>query len=120
METPEQEAALERLNSSYRTAYEVNDGKPSCIIILVDRTTGSCWHESKANTHSEALDIALRTAQPGAKPLTPAEMAAQSVALKDENAQLRQLVEQLKARGAETAAESEAAPPALTRRRSGA
>jgi hypothetical protein len=100
METPEQEAALDALNSSYRTSSEIKDGRAICAIQLIDRVTGSVWHEATAPSHGEALEIALKTAKVGSKPLTTAEVAAQAVALADENAKLREMVEALNAQQA--------------------
>lgn len=102
METPEQEAALESLNSSYRTSSEIKDGRAICCIQLIDKVTGNVWHESIAPSHAEALEIALRTAKVGNKPLTTAEVAARAVAMADENAKLREMVEALQAQQAAT------------------
>lgn len=100
METPEQEAALDALNSSYRTSSEIKDGRAICVIHLIDKVTGNVWHESTASSHADALEIAIKTAKVGNKPLTTAEVAAQAVALADENAKLREMVEALNAQQA--------------------
>ena len=120
-ESQAQDAALERLNSSYRTSTELRDGRPIASVMLIDNVTGSPWHEAIGTTHADALANAIATAQPGAKPKTAAEMAASAIALADENAKLRELVETLKARESEPAPvqEESAAVPAMSRRRAG-
>jgi hypothetical protein len=120
-ESQAQDAALERLNSSYRTSTQIKDGRPVHSVMLVDNVTGMPWHESIGATHADALANAIATAQPGSKPKTAAEMAADAIALADENAKLRALVETLKARESEPAPvqEESVATPAMSRRRAG-
>lgn len=102
-ETQEQADALDRLNSSYRAASIVQEGRSACLVTLVDNVTGNVWHEAFGATHADALATALATATPSSKPKTTAELAAESIALADENAKLRELVDQLKARTQEPA-----------------
>lgn len=119
-ETDSQVAMLESLNSSYRTSSENKDGRIVACVTLVDNVTKEAWHEATGQSHADALERALATARPGEKPKTPAEIAAESIALADENAKLRELVDQLKAQRSESAPPQEdPAAPATTRRRSG-
>lgn len=119
METDEQVARLESLNSSYRTSTEVKDGRQTYLVQLVDLVTGATWHEASGQSHADALATALNSARVSSKPKTTAEAAAEAMALADENAKLRELVEQLKLRGAvQPEAQEEAAAPS-TRRKSG-
>ena len=118
-ETAEQAERLEKLNSSYVCGTHVRDNVRQCSVALVDNVSGQRYHVGyHPESYSLALDAALATVS--SRPKTTAEVAAQAVELADENAKLRQLVEQLKARGAEADAQPEAAPPAPMRRRSGA
>lgn len=119
METDEQVGRLESLNSSYRTSSEIRDGRVCCFVQLVDNVTGAVWHEALGQSHQDALESALNTARAGSRPKTTAEIAAESIALSDENAKLRDLVEQLKARGSEPvpAQDESAGAPSVSRRR---
>ena len=120
-ETPQQAERLENLNSSYVTGVRVRNDIRECCVTLVDNVTGQMYHRGfHPESYSKALDIALETVSN--KPRTVAEVAADAVALADENAKLRELVEQLKARGSEPAPAQEEAPAttAPSRRRQGA
>lgn len=120
-ETPQQAERLEKLNSSYVTGIRVRNDIRECCVTLVDNVTGQEYHRGfHPESYSKALDVALETVS--GKPRTAAEVAADAVALADENAKLRELVEQLKARGSEPAPAQEEAPAttAPSRRRHGA
>jgi len=117
-ETPQQAERLEKLNSSYLTGIRIRNDIRECCVTLVDNVTGQEYHRGfHPESYSKALDIAIETVT--GKPRTTAEIAADAMALADENAKLRDLVEQLRLRGAEQpAAQEEAAAPSPTRRRS--
>jgi hypothetical protein len=117
-ETPSQSERLEKLNSSYITGMRIRNDIRECCVTLIDNVTGNEYHRGyHPESYSKALDAALETVT--GKPRTTAEIAADAVALADENAKLRDLVEQLRLRGAEQpAAQEEAAAPSPTRRRS--
>lgn len=117
-ETPSQSERLEKLNSSYITGMRIRNDIRECCVTLIDNVTGNEYHRGyHPESYSRALDAALETVT--GKPRTTAEIAADAVALADENAKLRDLVEQLRLRGAEQpAAQEEAAAPSPTRRRS--
>ncbi len=117
-ETPSQSERLEKLNSSYITGMRIRNDIRECCVTLIDNVTGNEYHRGyHPESYSKALDAALETVT--GKPRTTAEIAADAVALADENAKLRDLVEQLRLRGAEQpAAQEEAAAPTPTRRRS--
>lgn len=117
-ETPSQSERLEKLNSSYITGMRIRNDIRECCVTLIDNVTGNEYHRGyHPESYSKALDVALETVT--GKPRTTAEIAADAVALADENAKLRDLVEQLRLRGAEQpAAQEEAAAPSPTRRRS--
>ena len=121
-ETPEQSARLEKLNSSYVCGLHVKDNVRQCSVTLVDAVSGQQYHTGyHPESYSMALDMALNTIS--ARPKTTAEMAAEAMTLSDENARLRQLVEQLKSRESEPAPAQEepaAAQAAPTRRRASA
>lgn len=117
-ETPSQSERLEKLNSSYITGMRIRNDIRECCVTLIDNVTGNEYHRGyHPESYSKALDAALETVT--GKPRTTAEIAADAVALADENAKLRDLVEQLRLRGAEQpAAQEEAAATSPTRRRS--
>lgn len=117
-ETPSQSERLDKLNSSYITGMRIRNDIRECCVTLIDNVTGNEYHRGyHPESYSKALDAALETVT--GKPRTTAEIAADAVALADENAKLRDLVEQLRLRGAEQpAAQEEAAAPSPTRRRS--
>ena len=117
-ETPSQSERLEKLNSSYITGMRIRNDIRECCVTLIDNVTGNEYHRGyHPESYSKALDAAPETVT--GKPRTTAEIAADAVALADENAKLRDLVEQLRLRGAEQpAAQEEAAAPSPTRRRS--
>lgn len=101
-ETPQQAEQLEKLNSSYVTGVRVRNDTRDCCVTLIDNVTGQEYHHGyHPESHSKALDMALATV--AGKPRTAAEVAADAMALADENAKLRELVEQLKARTQEPA-----------------
>lgn len=120
-ETASQSERLDKLNSSYITGMRVRNGDVrECCVTLIDNVTGKEYHRGyHPESYSKALDAALATVTD--KPKTTAEIAAEAVGLADENAKLRELVEQLKARTQEPASMQDevAAAPSPSRRRAG-
>ena len=100
----EQYRKLDELDSSFHISSEIKNNTLHISCTLFDRATKKPWHSASASDASEAFQIALNTASRGSKPKTVSDIAAEAVALADENAKLRELVDQLKAQGSETAA----------------
>lgn len=120
-ETPEQQERLQKLDSSYATSIVFKGEQRNCCVALVDNVSKQEFHRGlHPESFSKALDIALSTVS--ARPRTIAEIAADAVSISEENARLRELVEQLKARESEPAPAQEDAPTSASppRRRQGA
>lgn len=100
--TPQQWERLNAIGSTYLVNATMRGSIQMYVVDLIDKKTEQPWHSGEGMSASEALENALSTARPGAKPKTDAEVVADAMALASENAKLREMVEALQAQQAAT------------------
>ena len=95
--TQEQWDQLNALGSTYLVNAMMRGPLQVYIVDLIDQKTQTPWHSGEGATPQDALKNAIATANVAIRPKTAAELAKDTIALADENAKLREMVEALQA-----------------------
>jgi len=99
--TREQQSKLDNLRSQAYFRTRVGTGQEFQRCSIRDTLTGKEWAAGTGTTENEALDDALKNADPAERPRTPAEMAEEAKRYREQNAELKQRLAKYEGESAE-------------------